>query len=183
MDAVRTANRLGKEAWLVYRRAREQMPANKEEVTECEEESINFCYLTNPKKIHGITRVEGMECCKMALGPLDESGRAKPIPVQDSDFKIDADTIIEAISQEPDLEGFNGEKFKTGKGNTFVVDEMGMTSIKGVFAGGDCVIGPSTIVEAFRSIKTTSIGIHKFLMGKLPPGITEETKPVCACQK
>jgi NADPH-dependent glutamate synthase beta subunit-like oxidoreductase len=183
MDAVRTAKRLGKDAWLVYRRAREQMPANKEEIVECEEEAVNFCYLTNPKKIHGMTQVEGMECGKMALGPPDESGRAKPLPVQDSDFKIDADTIIEAISQEPDLEGLNGGKFKTGKGNTFVVDENGMTAIKGIFAGGDCVIGPSTIVEALRSIKTTSIGIHKFLMGKLPPGIQDETKPNCACQK
>ena len=183
MDAVRTAKRLGKESWLVYRREREQMPAHKDEVCEGEEEQITFCYLTNPKKIQGESCVKGMDCIKMKLGEPDASGRAKPIPVEGSDFNIDADTIIEAISQEPDLEGLDGGKFKISKWNSYVVDENGMTSMKGVFAGGDCVNGASTIVEALKSMRAAAIGVHKFLMGKLPPGITEEPKEVCAVTK
>jgi glutamate synthase (NADPH/NADH) small chain len=183
MDAVRTAKRLGKEAWLVYRREREQMPAHKDEVSEGEEEQITFCYLTNPKKIHGDSCVAGMDCIKMKLGEPDESGRAKPIPVEGSDFKIDADTVIEAISQEPDLEGIDGGRFKVSKWNTYVVDENGMTSLKGVFAGGDCVNGASTIVEALATARKAAIGIHKVLMGSLPPGVKEEVPEACPVAK
>ena len=183
MDAVRTAKRLGRESWLVYRREREQMPAHKDEVAEGEEEQITFCYLTNPKKIEGESCVDGMCCIKMKLGEPDESGRAKPIPVENSDFNIDADTIIEAISQEPDLEGLDGGKFKVSKWNTYVVDNGGMTSLKGVYAGGDCVNGASTAVEALASARKAAIGIHKALMGSLPPGVKEETPEACPVSK
>lgn len=183
MDAVRTAKRLGKESWLVYRREREQMPAHKDEVAEGEEEQITFCYLTNPKKIHGDSCVAGMDCIKMKLGEPDESGRAKPIPVEGSDFKIDADTIIEAISQEPDLEGLDGGKFEISKWNTYEVDENGMTSLKGVYAGGDCVNGAATVVEAIATAREAAIGIHKALMGSLPPGVKEDGPETCPVPK
>jgi len=161
----------------------DEIKLEKEEVCEGEEEAITFCYLTNPKKIQGDTCVKGMDCIKMKLGAPDESGRAKPIPVEGSDFNIDADTIIEAISQEPDLEGVDGGKFKVSKWNTYVVDGNGMTSMKGVFAGGDCVNGASTIVEALKSMRAAAIGVHKYLMGTLPPGVTEEPKEACAVTK
>ncbi len=111
MDGVRTAKRLGKEAWLVYRRARKQMPANIEEIVEGEDEQITFHYLTNPAEILGEDQVTGMECIKMKLGEPDASGRARPIPIEGSEFNIDVDMVIEAISQQPDLTGFNGNRF------------------------------------------------------------------------
>ncbi len=179
MDAVRAAKRLGKDAWLVYRRAREQMPANLEEIEEGEEEEITFCYLTNPSEIKGDEQVTSMECIQMELGEPDASGRARPIPVEGSEFTIDVDMIIEAISQQPDLTGLNGDKFAITRWNTFDVNEDGMTSLGGVFAGGDCVNGPSTIVQAMASARKASIGIHKYLMGSPPPGFEEEEEKEC----
>jgi glutamate synthase (NADPH/NADH) small chain len=173
MDAVRSAKRLGKEAWLVYRRAREQMPAQLDEVEEGEEEQITFHYLTNPAKIMGEDKVVAMECIKMKLGEPDSSGRARPIPIEGSEFKIEVDMVIEAISQQPDLTGLDGDKFKLTRWNTYDVDDGGMTSAEGFFAGGDCVNGPSTIVQALASARKASVGVHKFLTGSLPPGYEE----------
>lgn len=174
MDAVRSAKRLGKEAWLVYRRAREQMPAHIDEIEEGEEEEITFHYLTNPSKIQGAEQVNAMDCIQMRLGEPDSSGRARPIPIEGSEFKIEVDMVIEAISQEPDLTGLNGDKFKITRWNTYDVDDKGMTSLEGVFAGGDCVNGPSTIVQALESMWKASVGVHRFLTGSLPPGYKEE---------
>jgi len=183
MDAVRSAKRLGKEAWLVYRRAREQMPAQIEEIEEGEEEEITFHYLTNPGKIEGDEDVAAMECIKMRLGEPDSSGRARPIPIEGSEFKIEVDMVIEAISQEPDLTGLNGDKFKITRWNTYDVDGNGMTSAEGVFAGGDCVNGPSTIVQAIESVRKASIGVHKYLTGSMPPGYEEKEEEDQSCQE
>jgi formate dehydrogenase beta subunit len=168
MDAVRTVKRLGKEAWLVYRRAREQMPAHIDEVIEGEEEAITFHYLTNPSSIVGDDKVTGMECSKMALGEPDASGRPRPIPVPDSGFTIEVDMVVEAISQEPELSslinGANG--YRLSKWNTFEVDANGMTPVAGVFAGGDAVNGASTVVQALASAYRAVDGINAYLRGR-----------------
>lgn len=110
----------------------------------------------------------------MELGEPDASGRARPIPVEGSEFEIDVDMVIEAISQQPDLEGFNGDQFTITRWNTFEVNDDGMTSIEGVFAAGDCATGPSTIVQAMAAARKASIGVHKYLTGSPPPGFEEE---------
>jgi NADPH-dependent glutamate synthase beta subunit-like oxidoreductase len=176
MDAVRTAKRLGREAWLVYRRAREQMPANIEEIVEGEEEEITFHYLTNPARILGDNQVTAMECIKMQLGEPDSSGRARPIPVDGSEFTITVDMVIEAISQQPDLTGVVSDEFTITRWNTYEVDDYGNTSVEGVFAGGDCVNGPSTIVQAMETARKAAVGVHTYLMGSPPPGV-EESEP------
>ena len=166
MDAVRTAKRLGVDAFLVYRREREQMPAADEEIDDCEAEGIHMKLLTNAVEMKGTVCVDEMTCISMKLGEPDESGRAKPIPIEGSEFKICAASVIEAVSQEPDTSLIDPKDFKLSKWNTFVVDENGMTSMKGIFAGGDCVNGPSTIVEAMASARKAADGIHRYLMQK-----------------
>jgi glutamate synthase (NADPH/NADH) small chain len=166
MDAVRVAKRLGADAFLVYRRERAQMPAADEEIDDCEAEGVHMKLLTNPVEVKGTFCVQEMTCISMKLGEPDESGRAKPVPIDGSEFKICAESIVEAVSQEPDLSFINPKDFKLSKWNTFVVDENGMTTVKGIFAGGDCVNGPSTIVEAMASARKAADGIHRYIMAK-----------------
>jgi glutamate synthase (NADPH) small chain len=165
IDAVRTVKRLGKEAWLVYRRAREQMPAHIDEVEEAEQEGITFHYLTNPSRVVGDGKVAGMECVKMHLGELDSSGRPRPVPVSGSEFNIGVDMVIEAISQEPELISLlaGSTAYRISKWNTFEVDASGMTSVPGVFAGGDAVNGASTVVQALASAYRAVDGINNYL--------------------
>jgi len=162
MDAVRTARRLGAEAFIVYRRAREQMPADEAEIQEAEEEGIVFNFLTNPQRILGEDgKMTGLECLRMELGEPDESGRRRPIPVEGSEFVIEADMMIQAISQRPDITWLDEEsKFKTTRWQTFEVDpETNQTSVPGVFAAGDAVTGPATIVEAIADARRAAQGI------------------------
>jgi glutamate synthase (NADPH/NADH) small chain len=168
MDAVRTVKRLGKEAWLVYRRAREQMPAQIEEVQEGEEEAITFHYLTNPTNILGDGKVAAMECVKMALGEPDASGRPRPVPVPGSQFSITVDMVVEALSQEPELDSLldRSQSYRISKWNSLEVDGNGMTSVAGVFAGGDVVNGASTVVQALASAYRAVDGINAYLRGK-----------------
>ena len=133
---MRTARRLGADAFIVYRRAREQMPAGEAEIVEAEEEGIVFNFLTNPKRILGKDgKMTGLECLRMELGEPDESGRRRPIPVEDSEFVIEADMMIQAISQRPDITWLDEDsKFKTTRWQTFeVVPETNETSVPGVF--------------------------------------------------
>ncbi len=163
-DAARVAKRLGADVNIVYRRQKEQMPAGEQEISETEEEGIPILFLTNPSEfICCDDEVESINCIKMELGELDKSGRPRPIPIEGSEFNIDADIIIEAISQEPDLTGFDDKKFEISRWNTFEVDEHYSTTIPGVFAGGDCVTGPKTVVEAVAQGKEIANEIHKYL--------------------
>jgi len=166
MDAVRTARRLGAEAFVVYRRAREQMPAGEAEIEETEEEGIVFNFLTNPKRILGKDgKMTGLECLRMELGEPDESGRRRPVPIEDSEFIIEADMMIQAISQRPDITWLDQEsKFKTTRWQTFEVDpETNETSVAGIFAAGDAVTGPATVVEAIADARKAAQGILKYL--------------------
>jgi glutamate synthase (NADPH/NADH) small chain len=166
MDAVRTARRLGADAFIVYRRAREQMPADEAEIEEVEEEGIVFNFLTNPTRILGKDgKMTGLECLRMELGEPDESGRRRPVPIEGSEFVIECDMMIQAISQRPDITWLEKDsKFETTRWQTFEVDpETSETSVPGIFAAGDDVSGPATIVEAIADARKAAQGILNHL--------------------
>jgi len=146
MDAVRAARRLGSEATIVYRREREQMPATKDEVAEAEEEGVKLELLAQPVEV--IVKdgaVAGLKCIRMKLGAADKSGRPAPEPIPGSEFVIECDQVIQAISQESELSGVDA---KTSDWNSIEADANGRTSLPKVWAAGDAVTGPKTIVDA-----------------------------------
>ncbi|MDM8000889.1 MAG: FAD-dependent oxidoreductase, partial [Dehalococcoidia bacterium] len=167
MDAARTALRLGaKEVTVVYRRSRAEMPANPWEIEEAEEEGIKFQYLAAPVRIKGEgQKAVALVCVRMQLGEPDNSGRRRPEPIPGSEFEIQADTIIPAIGQTFDL-GFLKGGLEINRNGTVKVDPLTLqTSIPSVFAGGDVVKGPASIVEAVGHGHEAAISIDRFLRG------------------
>jgi len=167
IDSARTAMRLNTDkVHVVYRRSRKEMPANAAEIEEAENEGIQFHFLAIPNEIIGKKgNVSGMECLQAKLGKPDSSGRRRPVPIKGSEFTVDADTIISAISQEPDLE-FLGKDHEINitKWNTFAVDEKTLaTNIPGVFSGGDAVLGPSTVIDSIAQGHVASRSIYRYL--------------------
>jgi glutamate synthase (NADPH/NADH) small chain len=168
MDAARCALRLGaEEVYIVYRRSRNEMPAREEEIKNAEEEGIIFKLLTNPVKIigNGNGWVKAMECIKMELGDVDESGRRRPVPIKGSEFIMEVETVICALGQGPNpllLKATRG--LELTKRGTIVTDEDGRTSIKGVYAGGDIVTGAATVISAMGAAKRAAKAIHQYLM-------------------
>ena len=173
IDAARTALRLGSEVTIAYRRSRQEMPANDEEIKDAEEEGIKLHYLAAPTKVIGENgMVTGLECTKMKLGKPDASGRARPIPVEGSEFVIETDVIIPAISQQPDLSFLpTDHNIDLSRWQTFAADETTMaTNIPGVFAGGDAVTGPNTVIDAIAQGHIAADSIQKFINGdKIEP--------------
>jgi heterodisulfide reductase subunit A len=166
IDAARTALRLGaKEATIIYRRSRREIPANEWEIEEAEKEGVKINYLVMPVKIIGKdNQVIAVECQKIELGAPDATGRRTPIPIPGSEFAIDTDIIIPAVSQAPDTSAFP-ELEKTKWGAVVVNPDNLMTSQGGVFAGGDLVSGPATIIEAVATGKKAAENIELFLKG------------------
>jgi len=150
IDAVRSAWRLGaSEVHLVYRRSRPDMPARADEVEAAEKEGIQFHFLTNPSRVISNGKVTGVELLRQELGAFDTSGRRRPVPIAGSEFTLDVDVLIPAIGQEPDLFWLNGDSgIETGRGATFAVNNGLTTTRRGVFAAGDAVLGPATVIEA-----------------------------------
>jgi len=169
VDAARTVLRLGaEEVFIIYRRSRREMPANEEEVKEADKEGIKIHFLAAPTKILGKDgKVAGMECVNMELGEPDASGRRRPIPVQGSQFTIDLDMVIMAIGQTTDVSFLNKEKqFELTKWGTFKVDpDTLQTNISGIFAGGDVVTGPATVIEAIAAGKEAAESIDRYIRG------------------
>ena len=167
IDSARTALRLGcEEVTILYRRSRKEMPANDWEVEGAVEEGVKIHYLAAPVKILGKGgKVAGMECTKMKLGKLDASGRRRPIPMEGSEFTVEADLIIPAISQQPDITFLPDEHgFEISRWNSFVVDERTMaTNRVGIYAGGDGVTGPATVIEAIRAGHIAADSIKEYL--------------------
>lgn len=170
MDAARTAKRLGAdEVTVVYRRAREQMPAQPIEVEEAEEEGVEFYLLAAPVTIEGNGKVEKMVCQKMQLGEPDASGRRRPEPIPDAFFTLEVDTIIAAIGQDVDVEKIKDD-VQIDRWNTIeAADGTFLTNVPGVFAGGDAVTGPSIAIEAIAAGKRVCEVIENYLNAKVAP--------------
>ncbi|MEM3760311.1 MAG: NADPH-dependent glutamate synthase [Candidatus Bathyarchaeia archaeon] len=170
MDSARSALRLGaEEVCIVYRRSREEMPARKEEIENAEEEGIICKFLANPTRFIGDEKgwVKQMECICMELGPPDESGRRRPVPVKGSEFIMDVDTVIVAIGRTPNpIIQRTTEGLAVTKWGTILVDENGKTSLEGVYAGGDIVTGEATVISAMGAGKKAAKAIYQYLMNK-----------------
>ncbi len=167
MDSARMAVRLGAEkVYLVYRRSEKEMPARVEEVHHAKEEGVEFCVLQNPKRILGNEQghVVGVECLRYELGEPDDSGRRRPVPIEGSEFTIDVDTVIVAIGNgaNPLLEQTTpGLKFN--KWGNIEVDENCKTSMEGVYAGGDIVLGAATVILAMGQGRIAAAAINQYL--------------------
>ncbi|MGQ9649929.1 MAG: NADPH-dependent glutamate synthase [Phycisphaerae bacterium] len=167
MDAVRTARRLGADpATLVYRRSRAEMPARVEEVKHAEEEGIKFEFLVNPVEILGDDKgwVRAVRCQRMELGEPDASGRRRPVPVKDSEFEVPCQVFIEAIGTKANpLLTQSTPELKLNKWGNIEIDANNMTSIPGVFAGGDIVRGAATVILAMGDGKNVAAAIDRYL--------------------
>lgn len=165
IDAARTARRLGaKEVTIVYRRSRSEMPAAEEEIDEAIEEGVRIEYLANPTRITATNGKLEVECIRMALGKVDESGRRRPVPIEGSQFSGEYNLMIKAIGQEsvvPDNYGL-----EAGRGGRIQADRDTLaTTREGVFAGGDVVSGPASVIEAIAAGRQSAISIDKYLGG------------------
>jgi NADPH-dependent glutamate synthase beta subunit-like oxidoreductase len=170
IDAARTALRLGsEEVHIVYRRTVKEMPANPWEIEGAEKEGVKIFYLAAPVQILGENgKVVGMKCIRMKLGKLDASGRRRPVPIEGSEFEIETDIIVPSISQEPDISFLHeGHGLSINKWNSFDIDSRTMqTNRPEVFAGGDSVTGPATVIEAIAAGHKAANSIEKFVKGE-----------------
>ena len=165
IDSARTALRLGtKEVTVVYRRTQAEMPASAEEIKEALEEGVQIYFLAAPSRIFSRNGRVELESIRMELGAMDSSGRRRPEPIKGSEFAMSFDTIIAAIGQRPEIpHQFN---LATGRGNAIQVDpDTLVTSREGVFAGGDAVTGPASVIEAIAAGRQVAISIDKYLGG------------------
>lgn len=168
MDSARAALRLGAEkVYLIYRRAREQMPAREEEIENAFEEGVEPYLLNNPIRIIGNKKgwVIGIECLRMELAEPDDSGRQRPVPIAGSEHVLDVDMVIVAIGQGPNplLTSTTPDLELTKWGNIVADEETGKTSKKGVFAGGDIVTGAATVILAMGAGKKAAEAIEQYL--------------------
>ncbi|MBU7015617.1 MAG: NADH-quinone oxidoreductase subunit NuoF [Theionarchaea archaeon] len=182
VDAARVAARFENcdTVTILYRRTQKEMPAFEEETEACLEEQVDIQFLTAPRRIltqNG--KVTGVECVRMQLGDVDESGRRRPIPIEGSEFVVELDTLIVAISERPDvsfLKDQEGMEFTSW--GTLVVDaETYATGIDGVFAGGDVVTGPNVAIYAMGAGKVVAEMIHQYLQGKTLQPEYKVTRP------
>jgi NADPH-dependent glutamate synthase beta subunit-like oxidoreductase/Pyruvate/2-oxoacid:ferredoxin oxidoreductase delta subunit len=171
IDGARVALRLGaKDVRILYRRTRAEMPASPEEVEAALEEGIKIDFLTGHVKVSQKNGHLVLTCNRMELGEPDASGRRRPVPIKGSEFDVDYDVIIGAIGQAPDIPA--GFKVKTARGNTIQADSRTLaTSRKGVWAGGDAVTGPDSVIRAIAAGRTSASSIDKYLGGS---GIIDE---------
>lgn len=179
MDAARTALRLGAEkVYIVYRRSMTELPARKEEVEHAEEEGIDFRLLCNPVEILGYNNpddkrdpkngtVTGIKCIKMELGAPDERGRRRPVPVEGSEFTLDVDTVVMSIGTSPNpLIKATVRGLEVNSHGGIIVNEDGLTSREGIYAGGDAVTGASTVISAMGAGKIAAKAIDEYIMKK-----------------
>ena len=174
MDAARCAKRLGAEVHIVYRRGEAELPARREEIAHAKEEGIVFDLLTNPvrilptpqtdRKAADYGRVRAIECVRMQLGEPDSSGRRSPVPVEGSEFTIEADCVIMALGTSPNpLLKNTAAGLETLKRGEIAVDENRKTSIEGVYCGGDAATGAATVIKAMGAGKKAAHAIDEYL--------------------
>lgn len=169
MDAARTALRLGANVHIVYRRSEEELPARAEEVHHAKEEGVQFKLLTNPLEIIGDENgwVKAAKCIRMELGEPDASGRRSPVPMEGSEFEIEADMVIMALGTSPNpMISSTTPGLEINKRRCINVDENGQTSREGVFAGGDAASGSATVIMAMGAGKKAAIAIDEYLSKK-----------------
>ena len=181
MDSVRTSRRLGAdEAVIIYRRGKDELPARREEVHHAEQEGVRFELLAAPLEILGDAEgwVRGLRCIRMELGEPDASGRRRPVEMPGSEFEIPCEMVVVAIgtrsnplltASEPDL--------RINQWGYLVVDEDGMTSLPGVFAGGDIVRGAATVILAMGDGKRAAAAIERYLVKVGPAVLAAEGAP------
>jgi len=168
VDAARCARRLGAEVTIAYRRSRAEMPAYSFEIEEAEDEGVELSLLTNPVRILGQDgHVRGVELVRMELGAPDTSGRRRPLAIEGSDYAVDADTVILAIGQQPDVGFLPSDVEVTRRGTIGYDQETLATTRAGVFAGGDAATGPRSAVEAVGMGHRAAEGIHRYLSGEI----------------
>lgn len=167
MDSARTALRLGVEkSYILYRRSEEELPARSEEVEHAIEEGVEFKLLTSPIEILGDEkgRVKAVVCQNYELGEADESGRRRPIPIENSLFEMKIDALVLAIGQGPNpLISLTTPDLKVNKRGNIMTNVAGLTSKAGVFAGGDVVSGAATVILAMGAGKEAALSIDKYL--------------------
>ncbi|MFR9651054.1 MAG: NADPH-dependent glutamate synthase [Rikenellaceae bacterium] len=166
MDAVRTAKRLGAVSTIVYRRGEAELPARLEEVHHAKQEGIEFKMLTNPTEVLGTDDgwVRGIRCVEMELGEPDDSGRRSPVVKAGSEFDIEADVVIMALGTSPNpLIPTTTAGLETNRWGCVVADDDGVTSRKGVFAGGDVVTGAATVILAMGAGRKAAAAIDKYI--------------------
>jgi glutamate synthase (NADPH) small chain len=179
MDAARTALRLGaEESYIIYRRSETEMPARSEEIHHAKEEGVQFHLLTAPVKFIGndLGRLRQAELIKMELGAPDESGRRRPVPIEDSNYHLDLDTVIIAIGNGPNpLIPQTTPDIRTKKWGNIIIDENTlMTSKDGVFAGGDIVLGAATVILAMGMGRQAAIAIDNYFHTGDPNQLADE---------
>ena len=169
MDAARTAKRLGADVTVVYRRTEKELPARREEVEHAMEEGIVFKFLTNPIKINGEDGwVKSIRCQEMKLSEPDESGRARPVPVEGSEYDIEADCVIMSIGTSPNplIKSTTAGLEVNRHGGIIVNEDTGATTKAGVYAGGDAVTGAATVILAMGAGKTAAKAIDEYISSK-----------------
>jgi heterodisulfide reductase subunit A2 len=183
IDAARVCRRLGCESvTVVYRRTRQEMPAYPEEIEDALAEGIDIRFLSAPVAIQGENgRISGLSCIRTRLGPPDDSGRQRPVPVEGSEFVVPCDAVISAIGQQLDPCWEEGaETPRMSRKGSIEADPMSLqTSVPNVFAAGDAVTGPATVIEAVAAGRRAAEAIHRFLNGEAP-AVPAETPAVQA---
>ena len=176
IDCVRSSFRIGKpDVNLVYRRTKKEMPADRVEIHDAEEEGVKFHYLCNPVRILAKDgKVVGVECIRMELGEPDESGRRRPIPIKGSEFVIPSDLVLTAIGESPELSFLPKGKVETTDWGSIKADADGRTNLAWLFAAGDCASGPATIVEAMAGAKRAARSLDRYVSKTKEP----EKKPL-----
>jgi len=165
MDAARWSRRMGSETTIMFRRGRAELRARLEEIEHAEEEGVHFDFLAAPVRLFGDEKgiLREMECIRMQLGEVDESGRPSPVPIPGSEFRMPVDTVVMAIGQSPNPTVQRATpQLLTNRGKV-VIDAQGQTSIPNVFAGGDVVRGGSTVILAMRDGRAAAAAIHSAL--------------------
>ena len=182
IDCARVAYRLGyDEVSILYRRTRAEMPASPEEVQGALEEGIDIQFLTTPVKILGAdSHINAVECIRMELGEPDKSGRRRPKPVKNSEFTMEADAVVIAIGQKPKMNFLSaGDGVKLGWNNLIDANlSTGATNMPGVFAGGDVVSGPSSVIEAVAIGKRAAVAIDRYIKKEAAFTTAKDTPPV-----
>jgi len=179
MDACRCAVRLGaKSVRVLYRRTRREMPCLMEEVEAAEAEGVQIDFLVAPVRLERKAGKLGLTCQRMELGPPDESGRARPVPIPGSEFEVQATCVIAAIGQSVDLQPLNNAQLTLSKWGIAADPRTLATNLPGVFAGGDAVTGPDLAVRAVAAGKLAAASIDQYLTGKKLIGAPEAVKVV-----